>query len=119
MYDEIHAYHVLEHMGGPPGNYRFFFAQFEEFWRILKPEGYFAALVPSWNGAWAWGDPGHCRIINDEMLTFLSQKEYTRQAGKTPITDYRFCYKADFIRIASGFVSDDDDTFWFVLKAIK
>src|SRR5215831_67169 len=33
-FDEIHAYEVLEHVG-KQGDYRFFFRQFEDFWRIL------------------------------------------------------------------------------------
>lgn len=35
-FDEIHAYEVLEHTG-TQGDYKFFFKQFEEFWRLLKP----------------------------------------------------------------------------------
>ena len=33
-FDEIHAYEVLEHLGAQ-GDFRFFFAQFEEMWRII------------------------------------------------------------------------------------
>ena len=123
-FDEIHAYHVLEHLG-TQGDYRFFFAQFEELWRILKPDGCLAAMVPAWNDGWAWGDPGHRRIISDESLTFLSQAEYCKQLDnpdktqRTPMTDYRWCYKADFVRIAQGAMDDDDETYFFVLKAIK
>ena len=34
MFDEIHAYEVLEHTGRQ-GDWLFFFNQFSEFWRIL------------------------------------------------------------------------------------
>lgn len=94
-FDEIHAYEVLEHTGRQ-GDWRFFFAQFSEFWRILKPNGFLAGTSPAWNNQWAWGDPGHTRIIGLEQLTFLSQAEYKKQVGKTHMTDYRHVYKADF-----------------------
>lgn len=114
-FDEIHAYEVLEHVGRQ-GDFRFFFRQFEEFWRILKPGGYFVATVPLWDSKWAWGDPGHTRVINDGSLVFLSQKEYELQVGKTAMTDYRHCYKADFEIMATV---EQNEMFGFVLKAIK
>ena len=94
-FDEIHAYEVLEHIG-PQGDYHLFFAQFTEFHRILKPNGYLVASVPHWASMWAWGDPSHSRIINEGTLAFLSQAEYVKQVGKTPMTDFRYLYKADF-----------------------
>ncbi len=33
-FDEIHAYEVLEHLA-QQGDYKFFFAEFSEYWRIL------------------------------------------------------------------------------------
>ena len=94
MFDEIHAYEVLEHCG-TQGDYRFFFNQFEEFHRILKPGGWFVATCPMWDSPWAWGDPGHTRIISPNAIAFLSQETYL-QIGETAMTDYRFCYEADF-----------------------
>ena len=113
-FDEIHAYEVLEHCGRQ-GDYRFFFAQFEEFHRILKPGGYFAATVPMWDSPWAWGDPGHTRVIPREALIFLDQREYV-QVGETSITDYRSVYKADFELMS---VMESEHTFGFILRAIK
>jgi len=114
MFDEIHAYEVLEHCG-TQGDFRFFFNQFEEFSRILKPGGYFVATCPNWDSPWAWGDPGHTRIISSESITFLSQAEYTRQ-GKSPMTDYRFCYQADFELITR---QEQEHNWAFILRAIK
>lgn len=113
-FDEIHAYEVLEHCG-KQGDWRFFFNQFEELWRILKPGGYFCASVPMWDCEWAWGDPGHTRIITKGSLIFLSQKEY-KQLGKTAMTDYRPYYNADFDLIAK---SESDTAFGFVIRAVK
>lgn len=114
-FDEIHAYEVLEHCG-TQGDYKFFFAQFTELHRILKPNGHLYATCPSRHSAWAWGDPSHTRILQPEQLVFLSQEEYERQVGKTPMSDFRNIYKADFAACA---YEDDNETFWFILKAIK
>lgn len=115
QFDEIHAYHVLEHTGRL-GDYRFFFAQFADFWRILKPGGIFCGAVPAPGTPWVWGDPGHTRVISLELLTFLDQSEYTKQVGVTAMADYRHLYKADFSAV-HGEVRDDQ--FFFGLTAIK
>lgn len=114
-FDEIHAYEVLEHLG-QQGDYKLFFAQFSEFWRLLKPNGHFMAICPSRHSVWAYGDPSHTRIIQLEQLVFLSQNEYERQVGKTPMSDFRNIYKADF---ESVYQEDDGEMVRFVLKAIK
>ena len=49
-FDEIHAYEVLEHIG-QQGDYKMFFDQFSEFWRILKPNGVIVGSCPSWNSS--------------------------------------------------------------------
>lgn len=115
FYDELHAYEVLEHIGRQ-GDFRKFFAQFEEFWRILKPGGYFFASCPSYASPWAWGDPSHTRVITAGTLVFLSQEEYAKQVGRTAMSDFRFCYRADFETV---FASDDNDTLLFILRAKK
>lgn len=115
QFDEIHAYEVLEHCGRQ-GDWRFFFDQFTEFWRILKPNGYFVATVPMWDSKWTWGDPGHTRVINEGSLIFLSQSEYEKQVGKTAMTDYRHWFKADFEIVS---IAEHVDTFAFFLRAIK
>lgn len=114
-FDEIHAYEVLEHTG-QQGDWRFFFAQFTEFWRILKPGGHLLGSSPAMTSRWAWGEPGHTRIVSHELLTFLSQAEYARQVGNGAMTDYRFVYKADF---KVEFARDTPTVFWFGLEAIK
>ncbi len=114
-FDEIHAYEVLEHVG-QQGDCKFFFDQWSDFWRMLKPGGIFCGTSPHWSSPWAWGDPGHTRIISQECFVFLSQLQYD-QVGKTPMTDYRFCYKADFDLL--HYVVDGGLTGQFVLRANK
>ena len=114
-FDEIHAYEVLEHTG-QQGDWKFFFAQFEEFWRILKPGGYFVASVPAWDREWAWADPGHTRIIAKNTLLFLSQKFYEDEVGKSAASDYRPFYKADFETVGT---MDKGPQLFFVLRAKK
>ena len=114
-FDEIHAYDVLEHTG-VQGDYKFFFEQWSEFWRILKPDGHFFAKCPAWNSRWAWGDPSHTRVIQPESLVFLKQTEYTAQVGKSPMTDFRYIFKGDF---QEEYIKMDENDFFFVMKAVK
>lgn len=106
---------VLEYLGRQ-GDYIAFFAQFSEFWRILKPNGLLIATVPALRSEWFWGDPGHTRAITSGNLVFLSQKQYAAQIGMTAMSDYRRVYKADFDVIAQN---DNVMAFSFVLMAVK
>ena len=115
LFDEIHAYEVLEHLG-KQGDWRFFFDQFQEFYRVLKPGGYFIGTVPMWDSEWAWGDPGHTRCLPACSFIFLSQDEYTNQVGKTAMTDYRSHYSADFELLGK---SEEGDTLAFILRVKK
>lgn len=74
-FDEIHAYNILEHCGSQ-GDVEFFFAQFNELGRILRPGGMLAGVVPGLESPWLWGDPGHTRAITLDMLQFLDRSFY-------------------------------------------
>ena len=115
MFDEIHAYEILEHTG-QQGDWRFFFNQFYELWRILKPGGYLLGTCPMWTSMWAWSDPGHKRVITPGTMVFLSQKEYQAQVGNGMMTDYRDYWDGDFELVAK---TETDEHWGFVLKAIK
>jgi len=67
---------------------------FTELHRILRKDGQVFASVPAWDSEWAWGDPGHTRVITPGTLLFLEQKNYGQK--KNPMTDYRHLYKVDF-----------------------
>jgi SAM-dependent methyltransferase len=114
QFDEVHAYEVLEHIG-QQGDFRKFFHDFGEIYRILKPGGHLFATCPRWDSIWAWGDPSHTRIISRASLVFLNQEQYRNQIGKTAMTDFRWLWKGDFEPVHM----DEDDGFTFVLKAHK
>jgi SAM-dependent methyltransferase len=111
-FDEIHAYEVLEHLA-QQGDYEFFFREFTEYWRILKPGGFFMASCPAPSSVWAFGDPSHKRIISKETLVFLSQAQYRAQIGKTSMSDFRYLYKVDFQTV---YAEEKNGTTYFILK---
>jgi len=123
-FDEIHAYELLEHIG-LQGDWKTLFRQFTDYWRILKPGGFFIATTPCWKSLWAWGDPSHKRVINEGTITFLSQRSYREQLAMTPMTDFRAVWTADFDVLERGHTSDpaawnhDNCNFIFFLKAVK
>jgi predicted SAM-dependent methyltransferase len=114
-FDEIHAYEVLEHTG-TQGDYKFFFAQFSEFWRVLKPDGHLFATCPSRHSPWAFGDPSHTRVLQPENLVFLDQDAYKQQVGVTSMSDFRSIYKADFKTVAC---TENETQFVFIIQAKK
>ena len=111
VFEEIHAYDVLEHVG-QQGDFRTFFAQFDEFARILKPGGHLMITVPAWDSVWAWGDPGHSRVINEGTIHFLDKDNYDA-VGTSTMTDYRHVYKSDF---SIEHAEDTGERFCFVLR---
>lgn len=114
-FDEIHAYEVIEHIGAQ-GDYVAFFAHFYEAWRILKPGGVFVGSCPWFDSMWAWGDPGHTRIIAPASFVYLDRQEYHNQIGVTAMTDYRSVWGGDFECIWSH---KNDETHLWALVAHK
>ena len=114
-FDEVHAYCVLEHIGRQ-GDYRKFFHDFSEIYRVLKPGGLAAGFCPSHQSKWAWGDPSHTRIVSDASLVFLDREQYHNQVGRTAMTDFRWLWKGDFEPVH---LDDNGDRFTFGLKAHK
>jgi hypothetical protein len=114
-FDEIHAYEVLEHVASQ-GDYRFFFAQFADLRRLLGRNGYLCGSAPSTTSPWVWGAPSHTRVISRESFTFLDQSEYSKQVGRTPLSDFRYLYKTDFALV---FERVTEHRYFFALQAIK
>jgi SAM-dependent methyltransferase len=115
-FDTVNAFDVLEHVG-KQGDWRFFFDQWSDIWRILKPDGVFCGLSPHPKSDWVFADPGHTRVLSPEMLIYLHQPSYTQQVGKTAMTDYRFIYKADFEPV--HIKVHEDGQFSWILRAVK
>lgn len=110
-FDEIHAYEVLEHIG-EQGNVEKFFEEFGEYWRILKFGGFLIGTSPKYDSMWAWGDPGHRRIISRGLLSFLGQDFY-KQIGNTKASDYRYLWNKDFALIVCD---EKDDLIYFIIQ---
>ncbi len=115
-FDQIHAYDVLEHLGSQ-GDYKFFFSEFNEYWRILKVDGMFIASVPAESSKWAFGDPGHTRIFSMQYLTYLVREHYL-QCGITQKTDYRYLYKGNF-GIESIIYNPENECYVFLLRKLN
>lgn len=113
-FDEIHAYEVLEHIGRQ-GDWKFFLKEFDEFARVLKPNGLMFITCPNWKSCWLWGDPGHTRYIGPETVVFLDREQYKLQQGKTPMTDYSPYFKSNWRLVAQNIT----DTNVMVLQSIK
>jgi len=93
-FDEIHAYEVLEHCGSQ-GDAEFFFGQFNELYRILKPGGYLCLTVPMWNSEEAWAAPDHKRVLPPTAFSFLTERYY-ENVGKPMYGDYRHLLKEHY-----------------------
>lgn len=113
-FDEIHAYDVMEHTGAQ-GDWRFFFRQFDELWRILKDGGTFHFHCPSAQSEWAFGDPGHTRVFPINWLVFLDRDRYERCVD-TPMTDYRAFFNSNWKIVASY---ADDKVMAAIIKGVK
>ena len=114
-FDEIHAYEVLEHTG-TQGDGKFFFAQFAELWRILKPNGYLMLSVPMWDSEVALGVPDHKRVLPRNIFGFL-EPSYYDNLGKPGYADYRKWLGTTHFKVLS--YKETDMSLYMVMQAIK
>jgi hypothetical protein len=116
FFTEVHAYETLEHLG-TQGDAADFFGCFANIHRVLIPGGFLFGTVPSRHSPWAWGDPSHRRVIQQESLVFLSQKRVAaNRARGTQMSDFSQLWSLDFEIVAS---SDDHIYHKFCLQAVK
>lgn len=103
-FDEVHAYDSLEHWG-KMGDWRGWFDEMADYWRVLKPGGVFCAIVPV--GSDWFADPGHVRFFTQSWFLMLDRQivQEKLDAG-LPITDYRWYWKRDFRLAHCEYVGD-------------
>jgi len=96
-FDEIHCYHVIEHLW-QQGDYKAFFQFFSECARVLVPQGTVLVIFPNPNHYWAIGDPSHKCIIHPIQFQFLCQEFYRIECDQNRGmgSDFRSIYKDDF-----------------------
>lgn len=93
-FDEIGAFNTMEHWGRQ-GDFRGWFHECGEYWRVLKPGGQMFILVPI--GQDALADPGHTRFFQCNWFGFLNQSFYElNEVKQTCFTDYRFAWRKNF-----------------------
>jgi len=115
-FDEIHAYEVLEHFG-QQGDYRAFFKEWGEYWRVLKMGGYFFFSCPHWDPLNLWGDPGHTRSINPVTIAFLCHEEYEKQKDG-PMTNYRRWLVGNWKAATQIIVNKDKSRWGMILQKL-
>lgn len=78
--DEIHAYHIIEHIGkmGEPDTW---FRFWRDCWRTLKRDGKMYVVAPHWLHMDSIGDPTHTRLICRQTFTFLDRESYIVEPG--------------------------------------
>jgi hypothetical protein len=113
-FDQVHAYEILEHLGHQ-GDFRGFFDQMAEVYRVLKKDGLFFVTCPGLESRWVWGDPGHTRHITEDTLMFLDQDFY-KQVGETSASDYRWYWKGNIKMVVHAHYGE---SLCYVGRAIK
>ncbi|HSX45365.1 MAG TPA: hypothetical protein VLF39_04665 [Candidatus Saccharimonadales bacterium] len=74
------ASHVLEHIN-PHGG--IFLNVMDEIWRIVKPGGQFAFVVPYAGSQGYWQDPTHCNGITEATMLYFDPDPEGKYAGQT------------------------------------
>ena len=112
---EIHAYEVMEHFGYQ-GDYNGFFNTFAAIWRALDGGGKFYSSSPRWNSPWAWGDPGHTRIVGNQQVAYVCKSSY-EQIGRTQMTDYRRFVDPHWWEMEWG--GEHEHSFYYILRKLS
>ena len=95
-FDEVHAYHLIEHVGAM-GDTKVWFAFWRDCWRLLRPGGTMYVIAPYYLHEDAVGDPTHVRLIAPQTFHFLNRAAYLRKDGEPGCAmtkldiDFDFC----------------------------
>lgn len=120
--DEIHAYHLVEHIG-QMGDTRVWFQFWRDCWTALKPGGLMYVITPWWQHEDAIGDPTHTRLVSKQTFHFLGRKAYQRQEGERGCATSRYLIDFDFQVLEHKFAQKPGEfvpcTLATVLQAIK
>ena len=80
------ASHVLEHID-PHGGV--FIRVMDEIWRVLKPGGQFAFVVPHAESPGMMQDPTHCNFINETTMHYFDPDPEMKNMGQSLYGFYR------------------------------
>lgn len=120
--DEIHAYHLVEHLG-TMGCTKVWFAFWRDCWRALKPGGHMYVIAPWHKHEDAIGDPTHVRLICKQTYHFLNRRAYTRKAGDGGSAMSKLAIDFDFQVLEHKFANKPGEfepcTLVTVLQAVK
>lgn len=78
------ASHVLEHINPHNG---VFLAVMDEIWRVVKPDGQFAFVVPYAGSPGYWQDPTHCNGITEATIMYFDPDPEGRY-GSRPLYNF-------------------------------
>jgi SAM-dependent methyltransferase len=93
--DEAHASHFLEHLTNLGGRWeRVWF--FNELFRVLKPGGQCAIIIPHWCSNRYYGDPTHKEPFSEMGFYYIKRDWRLTQAPHTDVSNNPDGYSCDF-----------------------
>jgi hypothetical protein len=120
--DEIHAYHLIEHIG-VMGDTRVWFQFWRDCWTALKPGGLVYVIAPWFQHEDAVGDPTHTRLICKQTYHFLDRRAYLRKEGELGCAMSKLAIDFDFRVLEHKFVNKAGElvpcSLATVLQAVK
>ncbi len=114
--NEIHMYHVLEHLQNP-------LAKMEELYRILRPKGVIYLRVPHFSSMGAFSDITHVRPFGFTSFDILEQSDYHHfYSRKAKFKIIRKEIKYSGLYPNSGLYADyihENECFWLVRPFVR
>jgi hypothetical protein len=120
--DEIHAYHVVEHLG-TMGDTKVWFDFWRSCWQVLKPGGLMYVVAPHFQHEDAIGDPTHTRLICRQTFHFFDRRAYLQKDGERGCAMSKLPIDFDFQVLETKYGYKDGEnrpnTIAVVLVAVK